>query len=395
MVTERGPEGRSDDDDLDAFRNKVRHFVAGELQPSLNSLGESRAFPRSIVATLGERGFFAECIRPGRAGSALSTVRPSRFAALVEELARTRCFGLTLVVSMQVGVFLGLIQRLLNDSLREKVLEPALRGHLIGTLAATEYTSAGSDFAGMETAAEFLADRIVLRGHKHYITSAVEADYAIVFARWREGRHFSNYCAILVPLNLPGVRRIPIDMAVMHNAAIGRIEFDDVELDPIYVLGRKSLGFQYFIQHIAVERLSGGIWAAAVAEQCLEETQGYCRQRMVGTESLWQRDSVRQRVGSAIVQTSLLRAIVNQTLSRFEATGNLDTFNSTVIKAAVAPMMEHVIGTCLQLRGARGLEASSPLLRLLNEFRAFGVAGGPTEVMLEILADLQPDDSNA
>jgi hypothetical protein len=49
------------------------------------------------------------------------------------------------------------------------------------------------------------------------------------------------------------------------------------------------------------------------------------------------------------------------------------------------PVASHL---CLQLEGAQGLEVSSTLLRLLNGFQAFGVAGGPTETMLDILADL-------
>jgi len=54
-------------------------------------------------------------------------------------------------------------------------------------------------------------------------------------------------------------------------------------------------------------------------------------------------------------------------------------------------MMERVIGTCLQLRGAQGLEAESPLLRLLNDFRVFGIAGGSTETMLDMIAELWAD----
>jgi len=50
--------------------------------------------------------------------------------------------------------------------------------------------------------------------------------------------------------------------------------------------------------------------------------------------------------------------------------------------------MERLIGTCLQLHGAQGLQSNSDLLQCLKEFRAFGIGGGSTETMLELVADL-------
>ncbi|HEY0605654.1 MAG TPA: acyl-CoA dehydrogenase family protein, partial [Herpetosiphonaceae bacterium] len=154
------------------------------------------------------------------------------------------------------------------------------------------------------------------------------------------------------------------------------------------MLGRKELGISYFLQHIAVERLSGGIWAVAVAEHCLEEAQRYAAERVIGEETLWERSAVRHRIAQAVVQVTLLRSLVEQALVATDETRLVDPFSSAVIKAAVAPAMESVIGTCLQLQGARGLEADSPLLRLLNEFRVFGVAGGSTETMLDVVGEL-------
>jgi alkylation response protein AidB-like acyl-CoA dehydrogenase len=97
---------------------------------------------------------------------------------------------------------------------------------------------------------------------------------------------------------------------------------------------------------------------------------------------------VRHRIAQSVVQVTLLRALVEQALAATDRTRLVDPFNSAVIKAAVAPAMEAAIGACLQLQGARGLEADSSLLRLLNEFRVFGVAGGSTETMLDVVGEL-------
>jgi alkylation response protein AidB-like acyl-CoA dehydrogenase len=368
-----------------SYREALRAFLQAEVYPHVAALEQGAIFPREIVQRLGGNGFFAPCVQLGASNGQKLPLNATLFSILVEELAKTLSFGLTLSVSMHVGVFLPLVLRLAHPTIREQIVEGALRGEILGTIGATEAGVAGSDFAGMETSVAVEPDRLIVNGQKHYITNAAVADYVITFARWRPGRSFANFCAVLVPTDRPGIEASRIDMAVMRTAVISAISFDQVALEPVYLLGRKELGLRYFLQHIAVERLSGGVWAAAVAEQCLEEAQRYANDRVVGERSLWSRSAVRHKLAEAVVQVTLLRALVQQSIAHVDRDGLVDPFQSSVIKAAVAPAMEQAIGLCLQLQGARGFESNHPLLRLLNEFRVFGVAGGSTETMLEMI----------
>jgi alkylation response protein AidB-like acyl-CoA dehydrogenase len=372
--------------DEQTYRAALRDFLAREVAPHVEEWERSQFFPRDVVRELGRAGFFAPCLRPTARGQAIP-LDIRFFSVLIEELALTRCFGLTLTISIHVGVFLPLVQRLAQPAIRDQLVTAALRGAALGTIAITEAGSAGSDFMGIESCAEFQADRIVLSGHKSYITNAAVADYVIVFARHQPGRHFTNFCALLVPTDRPGVRSARLEMAVMRTAVISEIAFDQVTLDPSALLGRKQLGMSYFLQHIAVERLSGGIWALAVAEHCLEQAQRMTVRRQIGAETLWERSSVRHQIAQAVAQVTLLRALVEKVVAEMDRSGIVDPFQSAVLKAAVAPMMEQVIGLCVQLQGARGLTAHSSLLRLLNEFRVFGVAGGSVETMLDVISE--------
>ena len=371
-----------------SYREALREFLQAEVYPHVAALEQQAIFPREIVQSLGRNGFFAPCVQPGASNAQKLPLNATFFSILVEELAKTLSFGLTLSVSIHVGVFLPLVLRLAHPTIREQLVDGALRGEILGTIAATEAGVAGSDFAGMETSVAVELERLILNGQKHYITNAAVADYVITFARWRPGRSFANFCAVLVPTDRPGIQAARIDMAVMRTAVISAISFDQVALEPTYLLGRKELGLRYFLQHIAVERLSGGVWAVGVAEQCLEAAQRYANDRVVGERTLWSRSAVRHRLAEAVVQVTLLRALVQQSVARVDREGLVDPFQSAVIKAAVGPAMEQAIGLCLQLQGAHGFETNNPLLRLLNEFRVFGVAGGSTETMLEMIGEL-------
>jgi acyl-CoA dehydrogenase len=236
---------------------------------------------------MGTAQLFAPCFEDVKiCGDRILPVNFSAFAVLVDELARTRCFSLTLVTCLHVGVFLPFVLRLANESLRDRVVASALDGSVIGTIAATESPhGGGSYFLSKETRVDLREDVIIPDGHKDYVTN-LDADYVVVFARWQQGRHFTNFCSLLVPTRLTGVRRSRIPMAVMGAAGVGRIGFEGVQLPRAHLLGRKALGFQYFTQHIAVERVVGGIWSIAVAEDCLVSARKHAQTRIIGTETL-------------------------------------------------------------------------------------------------------------
>lgn len=366
------------------YRADLQAFLTQRVIPQVAQWEREQTFPRAIICELGQQGFFRACLH---ATDLKQPLQMRMFRILIEELAKTYCFGLTLTISMHVGVFLPLIIRLAQPQLRATVIEQALDGDILGTIAITEDVAAGSDFMGMASTVHYEDDTLVLHGQKHYITNAAVADYVVTFARWRTGRHFANFSAILVPTAHADVHCVPIPMAIMKTAVISHIDFKQVRLPAHYMLGRKEFGMRYFLQHITTEHVSGGIWAAAVAEQCLVQAQRNAFQRHIGTETLWEKSSVRHRIAQAVTQITMLRTLVNHVIEKTVEQGTIDTLDSAVLKAAVAPMMETVIGTCLQLQGAHGLEAESPLLRLLNEFRVFGIAGGSTETALDIIAE--------
>jgi alkylation response protein AidB-like acyl-CoA dehydrogenase len=371
----------------------LRSFLAEILPPDIVSAINHADEPRpDLVAAIGQRGFLANCFESQVTQEPLR-MRFSELDSFITQLALTKHWGLTLSSALHVGVFLPMLSRLARSDHHHEVVRSGLKGELLGTVAATDSQAAGSDFMGMETTATFEGSIVRLQGQKTFITSATMADAAIVFARWRPGRHFANYCALLVPTNLAGVSSEPIAMAVMRGAGIGRLRFDDVKLPKDAVLGRREFGMRYFLEHIATERLIGGIWASAVAKQSLCSTHSYLAAHQVGQRALWTRDAVRQRFASAVVEYVQLRALVDETIRNADITGSVDQLRATSIKAAVPGVMERIAGTCLQLRGARGLLADSESLRSLIELRAFAIGGGSTETMLEVVADLWASSS--
>jgi alkylation response protein AidB-like acyl-CoA dehydrogenase len=340
---------------------------------------------REAFASLGAAGSFRACFAhddPSRR----SRLDWPAFAALVRLLATEESFGLTLCVALHVGVFIPMVWDLATPEARAGVLDAALDGRVAGAIAMTDAGVSGSDLLGTRTAVAFRGDRCVeVTGEKAYVTHVPGADYAAVLARSREGRHFSNFCALLVPLRAPGVAVSELDMAVMRPAPVGRIGLDRVSLPATMLLGRRGLGLRHFTDYVAHERLVGGVWAAAVLERCLTGARRAAGERIVGEASLWESPAARQRLAGAMVSQRMLQSAVDVAVGR-AAEGALSPLDCNVVKAAAPRVAEEVVGVCLQLQGARGLERGSRLLQLLVDFRTFGVGGGATETALEAVA---------
>jgi alkylation response protein AidB-like acyl-CoA dehydrogenase len=363
---------------------RLRATLASGYEPD----GDYRRL-REAFARLGAEGFYRACFAHQDPSRGCRLHWPA-FATLVGELATGSDFGLTLCVALHVGVFVPLVWDLASPEARARVLDDALDGRVAGAIAATDAGVSGSDLPGTRTTVVFGESGLEVTGAKEYIAHVPGADYAALLARWRDGRHFANFCALLVPLAGEGISVEELPMAVMRPAPVGRIRLDRARLPADLLLGRRGLGLRHFVDYIAHERLAGGVWAAAVLERCLADARRAAAARTVGEASLWENPAVRQRLARAVVSCRLLRSAVDAAIDR-ACDGRPRALDCNVVKAAAPGVAEEVVGACLQLEGARGLERGSALLRLLVEFRTFGVGGGATETALEAVAASWPE----
>ena len=357
--------------------------VAGAVAAVLTELAASGPdmSGAALLRGIGRAGLLARCLTD----DPRQPLRLDRFGELIEALAGHAPSGPTLSCVVHLATFLPLVRRLAHESMAD-VVAAAVAGRAVGTIAATDAGVAGSDLLGIETTVELGDDRITVRGTKEWITNATTADYYAVVARHHPGRHFSSLSVVLAPADAPGVTREAIDSAVMAGAGIGRVTFDNVVLPRTALLGRPGWGFAYFVEQMAAERLAGGFWAVAVARNVLARTVAYLRDHHVGEESLWERTAVRHDLARLAVRLRLLEALVAQIVATASATGRLPTRDTAVLKAALAPLVIETVERCLQLHGADGFAADRGLLRLLDDVRVFGVAGGTTETMLDLVA---------
>ncbi|HZG04697.1 MAG TPA: acyl-CoA dehydrogenase [Streptomyces sp.] len=336
---------------------------------------------REVWAALGAAGRIAAVFRDGDPAAG---VDPARLGELLADVDARTGIGSTLAVSVQIATAVPLL-----TLARGQDQEPALRAErqaLAGTavvaLAATDET-AGSDLAGLRTELRIGEAELELNGTKRWITNATQADYFLVLARHRPGRHFTNFTWVLVPASAPGITVERADTELFDGSGTGHIRFDAVRLPRDHLVGRPGRALASFAAHIAVERLAGALWGIALCRRVLADTKRRLEARPTADGTLWQAEAVRQRFGRCLVLVRQLQALTRElgepVARRHDAT------SAALLKSSVALTLEEVLAECAHFQGAEGFSGTGAQ-RLRPQAALFGIGGGSTEVVLSIVA---------
>ncbi|MFJ6694920.1 acyl-CoA dehydrogenase family protein [Streptomyces sp. NPDC091272] len=358
------------------------------LEHALDSMADpaSPADGRTLIGALGEAGVVADCL------SGRDPQQPLRLPLLQSVLGALTgrvSNGAQLACLLHLSTIAPLSLRLAG----QERSGPLVRGRATAALAATDSGAAGSDLLGLTTTARRDGDALVIDGHKSWITGARWADHFLVLARHRAGRHFSDFCLVTVPADARGVTVEPLDTPLLDGAGLGSLALDGVRLPAEAMLGRPGRGMVAFTTQMGAERLAGGMWTAALCRRLLATAADDASRRQLAGRALWAESVVRQRLGGLLARVRLLEALVDDIVTRTSVTGRFPLADAAVVKATVGPLAGEVADTCLHLAGAAGLASDSALLRTAQDVRAFAIAGGSTETMLELIAEGLPGAS--
>ncbi|KAJ4252785.1 hypothetical protein NW762_010691 [Fusarium torreyae] len=234
------------------LRDEVRHYVQTHILPDCHQWEEDGSIPAEAIKKFAEAGFMAASLFPMpvehlRGARLPGGIKPSEWnefhdLVFMDEIAR--CGYLGVVFGLACGNIIGAppIIRFGTDAQKKKYLPGILQGDIRFCLAVTE-PDAGSDVAGLTTAAVLKGDKYIVNGAKKWITNAVWADYCTAAVR-TGGPGQSGISVLIIPLNLPGVTRRRLYNSGVSASGSTFIEFDDVEVPVENLLGQENQGFR-------------------------------------------------------------------------------------------------------------------------------------------------------
>jgi glutaryl-CoA dehydrogenase len=158
-------------------RKTARDFVEDNLVPIIEQCFREGRFPRELVKTMGELGFFGATI-DGYGCAGMSNVE---YGLVMQELERGDS-GFRSFVSVQSALVMYPIYTFGSDEQKNTWLPALASGQKLGCFGLTE-PEYGSNPGGMKTTARKSGDGYVLNGEKLWITSGHISDVAVIWAK--------------------------------------------------------------------------------------------------------------------------------------------------------------------------------------------------------------------
>lgn len=363
------------------FRDSVRAFVAREIAPCAREIDERDEFPRALFRRCGELGYFAvrypEAIG-GMGGDALT------FVLMTEELARGS-LALASLVGMQGLNGTDLLYHLGTPAQHARLLEPALRGDKIATIAITE-ANAGSDIGGITTSAQREGDAWILNGSKLWITSATVADFFIVACKTDPALGTKGIDLFLVERSMPGVSAGKrIEKLGTRGSETSEVIFENVRVPLDHLLGEKGTGFRHLGKTMAEIRAMTGALGVGLAQAALDASLAYAQQRSQFGKPIAQFQAIAHKLAVMGTQLEAARALVYRAAWQV-STGKPDMKLAAMAKYFATETANMCADQATRIFGSYGYAMEYDAQRFFRDARFLLYGAGTSEILLSLIA---------
>ncbi|MEU4685955.1 acyl-CoA dehydrogenase family protein [Streptomyces xinghaiensis] len=364
----------------EAFRGTVRAFLEKEVEPHHERWEREGVVDRSAWLAAGRQGLLGLAVPEEYGGGGAGDFRHS--AVLTEEFARAGASGLA--IGLHNDIIGPYLTALSTEEQKRRWLPGFCSGEIITAIAMTE-PGAGSDLQGIRTTATDAGDHWVLNGSKTFISNGILADLVIVVARTTPEGGAKGLSLLVVERGMEGFERgRNLDKIGQKAQDTAELFFHDVRVPKENLLGEENGAFLHLMTHLAQERMSIAVAAIAGAEELLEITKRYVKEREAFGRPLAKLQHIRFEIAEMATECAVTRAFVDRCIEEHTA-GQLDAVHASMAKWWATELQKRVTDRCLQLHGGYGYMTEYRVAKAFTDGRIQTIYGGTTEIMKEII----------
>jgi acyl-CoA dehydrogenase len=363
------------------FRASFRRFLEKEVIPHHEAWEERGYVDREVWASAGANGFLCPSMPEQYGGSGADRLYSM---AMMEETSKARTTGLGF--SLHSEIVAPYILKYGTDEQKQRFLPRMARGEIIGAIAMSE-PGVGSDLQSVKTNAVKDAEgNYILNGAKTFITNGWNADLVIVVAKTNPALGAKGTSLLLVERGMKGFDKGKrLKKLGLKAQDTSELFFDHVHVPASNLLGAEGQGFVYLMQELPWERMQIAIGATASAQQAIDDTMTYVRERKVFGNAVASFQNTRFKLAELQSQVQMARVFVDHCMTLL-LNNELDAPTASMAKLNCTDMAGKVIDECLQLHGGYGFMWEYPIARAYADTRVSRIYGGTNEIMKEVIA---------
>jgi alkylation response protein AidB-like acyl-CoA dehydrogenase len=372
-----------------AFRDAVCHFVEKEVIPVARELDEQGEFPHALFRRCAANGYFSLRYPETAGGMGGMGADFVTYCLMIEELARGS-LSLATVVAMQSLMGTDLVYRFGTAEQRRRLVEPALRGEKIGTIAMTE-PDFGSDLGGITTRAtprvpSRNGEGWLISGRKMWITSATVADFFTVAAKTDPDAGFKGIDLFLVEKGMPGVqvgRRI--EKLGVRASETSELILEDVCVPAENLLGRQGTGFKNLGDILTNIRTMTGALGLGLGQAALDASIRYANERVQFGRPIAAFQAIGHKIAEMGTQLEAARGLVYRSAWLIDR-GEQDVKTASMAKLFATEAANRIADECTRIFGSYGFAMEYDAQRYYRDARFLLYGGGTSEILRTVIA---------
>ena len=361
----------------------VRRLARDKVAARAAAIDRSAEYPQDMFDLLREVGLFTIPFPQeyGGTGSMLSA------ALAVEELGRV-CYNTAYLLIVQWVPF-GAILAAGNDEQKRRLLGPLAAGELRGAFSTTEPQS-GSDVAGIRTRARRCDGGYRISGSKIWCTNSHIADFVLVAAKTGDDDSARAINLFIVERGSKGFT------VGRHEDKMGArgVPSCPLFLDEVFVpeanrIGEDGRGFKDVMEAFNKSRPLIGARGVGLAQGAIDHSIEFVKNRVTWGRKVSENQGIRWMLADMAMQTEAARQLV------YRSAAVVDSGASGIELAPIAAMAKcfasdtamRVATDAVQLLGAAGISADTPINRYFRDAKVLQIIEGTNQIQRNIIGD--------
>ena len=361
---------------------QTRAFVRDTVVPREQEIAENDRIPDDIRRHAAAMGLFGYTIPQEWGGLGLDLTQDVELAMEFgyTTLAFRSMFGTNNGIAGQVLVNYG------TEEQKQRWLEGIASGEVVASFALTE-PGAGSNPAGLRTAAVRDGADWIINGEKRFITNAPWANLFVVFARTRPADAAGPGIAVfLVPADSPGVQVGAKDRKMGQEGAwTADVHFSDVRVPSAALVGgSEDVGYQAAMVSLTRGRVHIAALAVGAAQRGLDESVNYAATATQGGTAIGDFQLVQAMIADQYAGVLAGRAMVRDAAARY-VSGEDRRVGPSAVKLFCTEMVGKVADLAVQIHGGTGYMRDVAVERLYRDVRLLRLYEGTSEIQRLII----------
>ncbi len=346
------------------FREMVREFASKEVAPLAGVVDKEGSFPKETIKKMGELGLMGVAIPADYGGAGADNLC---YAIAIEEIARA-CASTSVIMSVNNSLVADPLCRFGSEAQKRKYLTPIASGTALGCFALSE-PDAGSDAAGQRTTVIKDGNAFVLNGTKNFITNALEADVALVFATVDRHLRAKGVCAFIVERGTPGFSTTKVEKKLgIKGSSCCQILFEDCRVPADNLVGEVGQGFKIAMAALDAGRIGIAAQAVGIAQAALDISLSYSTQRFAFDKPIASFQAIQWMIADIATQTEAARLLTYRA-AFLKDRDSRHTKESAMAKLFASETASRAATKALQIHGGYGYLYDFPAQSLFRDAR--------------------------